>query len=417
MRSSLQEYNDSQYSYNLDLIQKGINGYHQHCKDYATPCEHCLEIILDDIAFLLSILLTYVPSKDLVDEYANLSRLTKYSKQLLLIDSKGVCKDIWVLIDRKLRVLDDTRLAIPPPRVPYEERVTDEAAWEEEGQFDEIGRRVDDGDGPPDADAAPFEIIWRPDDSVEPDSTTLRNASIDGRRINHFATAATSAPSFDVLIPRTNSAIITSGPSTAPTLAVSEHQEAGRAHASQSSANASSLSDFTIVERAPPTQPAMTESATTDLMSPRLSDPDQLLQPQVTAPTTVQTSSSPQPPAPSSVMSNSNIIERPSQTTSSTISTLSQNLAIQHSPAPQSAISDFNIIERAPPSQPAMTESATTDLMSLSLSDLDRLLSSTAAASPVNETDEEAWIRAGRPPTVRIYNNSRPTPSPSTQGF
>ncbi|KAL8704123.1 MAG: hypothetical protein Q9201_002707 [Fulgogasparrea decipioides] len=393
MQPSLQEYNDRQYSHNLNLIQNGINGYHKLCKDYAAPCEHCLETILDDIAFLLSILLTYGPSKNLVDEYANLSRLTKFSEQLLLIDSKSMCKDIWVLIDRKLRILDDTYLAIPPPRVPYEERVTNEAAWEEEGEFDEIGRRVDDGGGLPDADAAPFEIIWRPDDSVEPESTVLRNASIDGRRTNHFAIATASASSFDVLQRRprpqavaasTSSATIPSGSSTAPPLAVSEHR--GRAPTSQFSVNTTSSSDFTVVE-----QPAQLQASTVSGLS--------------------QSVASRSAPAHGSAMSNFNIIERPYQTLSSTTSTLSQNLEIQPSPAPRSAVSNFDIIERAPPSQPAIVESAAIDLMSLSLSDLDQVLFSTAT----NETDEEAWIRAGRPPTVRIYNNSRPNPSSSTQ--
>ncbi|KAL8688855.1 MAG: hypothetical protein Q9218_005333, partial [Villophora microphyllina] len=176
-------YNDRDWTYGLSRMRASIEKYHQHCKDYAERCEHCLHGLLCDIGIEIDILMEYAPSKQPVDEYANLSQLTKISKHLLLIDKKDVlCGRIWELIDRKARYLEDTHLAKPPPRVADEQQ-----GWEDEFQPGWKGSDDDDFDDGDDVNSmvseyeegVPIKITFQPRGGVQP-VTLMSDSQLHG---------------------------------------------------------------------------------------------------------------------------------------------------------------------------------------------------------------------------------------------
>lgn len=363
MAPPLSEYNDTQYSSGLNQIQDLINSFHQHCKEYAHPCEDCLAAMLRDIAILLALLMNFGPSKHLVDEYANLSRLDRMSKQLLVIDTKAVCKDIWVLIDRKLRALEDTPFAQPPPRVSYSERVTDEAAWEEEGQFDEVGRRVsDDGDdtSPFQFGDTPIEVIWRPQTDVD------ARVPVEEHQVDEMALT----PDLLSRISDSLAGYISQLSTTDDSPQVSDAPVPGRPSEDQTTTNAASVSTLDFAEGEPRSAFSDTTASSSRTVTP-------------------QPSSASQSAAVSDI-----IIERPPRTYSPIPPGPSQPSTSQPSSVSLSTVSD--IIER----QPTFTLSSSLDPQELQeFLDPDWTLA-------LPRTAEEQWIAEGRPATVRVYPRS-----------
>ncbi|KAI4196630.1 MAG: hypothetical protein LQ350_006453 [Teloschistes chrysophthalmus] len=117
--STLRPYDERSYSRTLNCIRELISLYNHHCTTAENPCEQCLAGWLRTIASQISKLMEYAPSKDAATEYAHYSQLDRMSKQLLRIDEKSVCQEIWTLINRKLDYLESTPLAKPLPRAAY----------------------------------------------------------------------------------------------------------------------------------------------------------------------------------------------------------------------------------------------------------------------------------------------------------
>ncbi|KAI4100914.1 MAG: hypothetical protein L6R37_005166 [Teloschistes peruensis] len=119
LHSNLRPYVDRHYSQILNCMRELISKYNHRCATAEDPCEECLAGVLRDIAIEISELMNYALSEDAATEYANFSRLDEMSKQLLRIDEKSVCMEIWTLIDRKLLYLESTPLSKPLPRAAY----------------------------------------------------------------------------------------------------------------------------------------------------------------------------------------------------------------------------------------------------------------------------------------------------------
>ncbi|KAL9584298.1 MAG: hypothetical protein Q9212_002207 [Teloschistes hypoglaucus] len=117
--STLRPYVERDYSRTLNCMRELISKYNHHCATAEDPSEDGLAGILRVIAIYISELINCALSEDAATEYTHLSQLDRMSKQLLQIDEKSVCQEIWTLIDRKSKFLESTPLAKPLPRAAY----------------------------------------------------------------------------------------------------------------------------------------------------------------------------------------------------------------------------------------------------------------------------------------------------------
>ncbi|KAL8662988.1 MAG: hypothetical protein Q9202_004218 [Teloschistes flavicans] len=349
--STLRPYNDDDYSYILNCMRELISKY-QHCRDSATPCGQCLSDFLGHIAIAISELMKYAPSKEPVDEYAHLSQLTLMSKDLLGIDAKAVCKDIWALIDRKSAHLETTHLAKPPAKVPY---TTNDL---------QPRRRANDDDGDnfnsmesEDDEAPIIKMTFQPRRRMQP-LTLVSDGRVNEGNVAVLRDAINAPSAADQNLPGTS-------PTTSSVLEPTTENQQPRQPSSSSAANA---------------MPRLPRRAQTSVFQGLISNYG-IIDGRTSATTSFNTLARSSSPSHDSF-----ILSRPSSP------------PLPATPRPPTAVADFSVVERAPPTfqpDPPMNSEGQRAGMFDEVHELDD-------TKHVYLTAEEQWIAAGRPATVSV---------------